>query len=418
MSETPSTPSSFPSRSVDLLLVHAPAFFDFREREDIYFPYLSTSGDVPITPLYEYFPVGFKTLQRYLEDRGFSSGDPEPLHRVDEVSRRSTSGQLLSSVDAKLIGIDLHWMVHVQGSLATAAAHQGNPPGYRRSSSAASRPPTTRTSSSAYPFVDMVMKGYDTHVPMAKLMTELKGARRLDAIENLTWKRDGVVVDNGLSHTPDTFSCGIDWSSVPKEKGAEILELLSTQNAGCAYNCGWCGGSREAFRRVFKRQKAMARKPLIEVEYEFEPGACPHGRRAVLLLLGRVLQRAARPDDPLPRPGGADPVARDQLRAVPPDARRHPAEHGRRQQTHLHHAVPRKPRHAGGHAGGPRRLHAGRDGRLGRAGARPSASRASTSGTSSACPNRTRRRCRARWNTASTCSASSRAAGSRRSSAR
>ena len=50
-------------------VANAPAFFDFRDREDVYFPDLSTSGDVPITPLYEYFPVGFKTLHRFLTER-------------------------------------------------------------------------------------------------------------------------------------------------------------------------------------------------------------------------------------------------------------------------------------------------------------------------------------------------------------
>lgn len=55
-----------PPLSADLLLLHAPAFFDFRERRDIYFPFLGTSGDVPITPLYEYFPIGFKMLDRHL----------------------------------------------------------------------------------------------------------------------------------------------------------------------------------------------------------------------------------------------------------------------------------------------------------------------------------------------------------------
>src|SRR5262245_38819770 len=29
----------FPSKRVDLLLIHAPAFFDFRDRDDIFFPY-------------------------------------------------------------------------------------------------------------------------------------------------------------------------------------------------------------------------------------------------------------------------------------------------------------------------------------------------------------------------------------------
>ena len=44
------------------------------------------------------------------------------------------------------------------------------------------------------------------------------------------------------------------------------------------------------------------------------------------------------------------------------------------QQAHLHHAVARKPRHAGRDAGRSRRLHERRDGGLDRAGARPSAS--------------------------------------------
>jgi clorobiocin biosynthesis protein CloN6 len=49
-----------------------------------------------------------------------------------------------------------------------------------------------------------------------------------------------------------------------------IVEVLSTQNAGCAYNCGWCGGSREAFRRIYPKRRAMARKPLDEIRVEFE----------------------------------------------------------------------------------------------------------------------------------------------------
>ena len=63
-----------PTLRADLVLLHAPAFFDFRNRRDIYFPFLGTSGDVPITPLYEYFPVGFKTLQRFLGDRARRAG--------------------------------------------------------------------------------------------------------------------------------------------------------------------------------------------------------------------------------------------------------------------------------------------------------------------------------------------------------
>ena len=44
-----------PSIRADLLLLHAPAVFDFRERRDIYFPFPGTSGDVPITPFMNIF---------------------------------------------------------------------------------------------------------------------------------------------------------------------------------------------------------------------------------------------------------------------------------------------------------------------------------------------------------------------------
>ena len=257
----------FPGKRVDLLLIHAPAFFDFRDRDDIFFPYLSTSGDVPITPLYEYFPIGFKSLQRYLSDRGWEVAIVNlatVLLKYPKVDIR----RFLASIDARLIGIDLHWMVHVQGSLEVARVvkevHPDVPVIFGGISST-----FYANELVAYPFIDMVMKGYDTHEPVNQLLSELKHGRRFETVENLSWKRNGSIVDNGLSHTPDTFSCGVDWSTIPREKGAQILELLSTQNAGCAYNCGWCGGSREAFRRIFKRQRAMARKPLDEVAYEF-----------------------------------------------------------------------------------------------------------------------------------------------------
>ena len=179
---------------------------------------------------------------------------------------------LIGAFDAKLIGLDLHWMVHVQGSLAIAERIKR----FRRD-----LPIIFGGISSTYyadqliqyPFIDMVMRGYDTHAPMAELLVALKLGHDLGAVPNLLWKsRDGQIHENGFSYTPDTFSCGIDWSNQPQETATQtlpILELLSTQNAGCAYNCSWCGGSRDAFRRIHNGRCTLARKPLSEVAYEF-----------------------------------------------------------------------------------------------------------------------------------------------------
>ena len=256
----------------DLVLVHAPAFFDFRGRRDVYFPYLSTSGDVPITPLYEYFPMGFKALQRALGDDG---QDVQILNLSSALLAwpdLDVRG-LLGALRPRIFGIDLHWMVHVQGALAVARLLKELHPDV---------PVVFGGISSTYyarelvtlPGVDMVMRGYDTLGPMRALMAALGDEAKTAAVPNLLWTdRRGEVVDNGFTHTPTTYGCGLDWSRVPSEapRGTlPIREILSTQHAGCAYNCGWCGGSKDAFQRINGVRHPMARKPMEEVAWELD----------------------------------------------------------------------------------------------------------------------------------------------------
>lgn len=266
--------TSLPIIRSDILLLHAPAVFDFRERRDIYFPYLSTSGDVPITPLYEYFPVGFKSLQRILSNEGFSVkllNLASLLLKYPKIDVRV----LFEAIDVRVLGIDLHWMIHVQGSLAVAElfkqVHPHTPVIFGGISSTYYAKELIH-----YPFIDMVMRGYDTHWPMAQLLGALKGDQALHKIENLLWKDDqDQVIDNGYTHIPKSFSCGIDWSTIPEQLDGgsfPMREVVSTQNAGCVFNCGWCGGSRDAYRRINRLDsgvKSIIRKPLREIKQEF-----------------------------------------------------------------------------------------------------------------------------------------------------
>ncbi len=265
--------NTLPTLQADTVFMHAPAFFDFRNRRDIYFPFLGTSGDVPITPLYEYFPVGFKTLQRFLGEQGYDM----KIINLSSVLLRfpgTSVDTLLHALDTPLIGIDLHWMVHVQGSLALAQKIHAVRPDIKVIFGGIS---STYYAAEliTYPYVDFVMRGYDTHAPMLSLLRALRQGGSLAEVPNLWWKNaNGESQENAFSHKPVSYACGIDWSQQPREAQDSatlpILEILSTQNAGCAYNCGWCGGSREAFRRVFQRHRTMARKPLAEIAYEFQ----------------------------------------------------------------------------------------------------------------------------------------------------
>ena len=51
----------------DLLLLHAPSVYDFREHAILYGP---VSDMVPSSTVFEMYPLGFLTIASYLHDRG------------------------------------------------------------------------------------------------------------------------------------------------------------------------------------------------------------------------------------------------------------------------------------------------------------------------------------------------------------
>ncbi|MEP5154595.1 cobalamin-dependent protein [Planktotalea sp.] len=311
----------------DMLLAHAPAFFDFRNRSDVYFPFLGTSGDVPITPLYEYFPLGFKTLQRSLSAAGY---DVEIVNLATVLLKypQIDLDRFLGDIEARIFGIDLHWMVHVQGALGIASLLKKLHP---------ETPVVLGGISSTYyaqqliqrPEIDMVMRGYDTHAPMETLLGALGNSQELARVPNLLWKsRDGEIQDNGFGHTPASFSCGVNWSTLPQQRddgGLPILEVLSTQNAGCPFNCGWCGGSRDAFRRINGMHKPIVRKPMEEVEYEMRSmQSMPDADRYHLYTIGAYTEPKDRLTHLMENIGmsGVKSVSYEQFHLTPDDVMR------------------------------------------------------------------------------------------------
>ncbi len=256
----------------DLLLLHPPAYFEFRARRDIYFPFLETSGAVPISPLYEYFPIGFKSLQRYLAIKGYDVKIVNLAVLLQQFPQINLD-TLFNSLDVSLVGIDLHWMVHVQGSLAIAErlklVRRDIPILFGGISSTYYANEIIR-----YPYIDFVMRGYDTHRPMAQLMAAIDSGHSLGNVDNLLWKSpEKKIVDNGFYHKPHRSSYCVDWSDLPKKEKSDvipILEMVSTSNSGCSYNCGWCGGSRDAFKRVHATHSSLAYVPFENIRYEFE----------------------------------------------------------------------------------------------------------------------------------------------------
>lgn len=71
--EQQQTQTSTQTLSADFFLLHAPSVYDFRERDDILFAYLSDSDSVNVTSIYEMYPIGFFSIKQRLHEHGFNA---------------------------------------------------------------------------------------------------------------------------------------------------------------------------------------------------------------------------------------------------------------------------------------------------------------------------------------------------------
>src|SRR5262249_11258652 len=93
--------------AADLILLHAPSVFDFRQRDDVLFAYLSDSDSVNVTSIYEQYPLGFFSLRQHLREQGMRAEIVNLAalmlkHPALDVDR------LLGRLHAPVFGIDLH----------------------------------------------------------------------------------------------------------------------------------------------------------------------------------------------------------------------------------------------------------------------------------------------------------------------
>ena len=257
---------------LDLLLLHAPSVYDFRERDDVLFAYLSNSDSVHVSPIFEMPPVGLFAIKQYLNRRGLSSEffniasqmRRQPEFDVEAFFRRMPA--------ARCVGIDLHWLAHAHGALELARLYKEIHP--------SSKVVLGGIASTyyhdqliQYPQVDFVMRGYDTLAPLEAMLRAGDDEAALFQVPNLTWKRHGEVHVNEMTYVPATYSAAVDWSDVFGDRSQEgrrdriVPYNLVIPQAGCEYSCTWCGGSRYFFRKYMGLQKRVQKPPeLLKLE--------------------------------------------------------------------------------------------------------------------------------------------------------
>jgi len=283
--------------SADLVLLHAPSVYDFRERAILYGP---VSDMVPSSTVFEMYPLGFLTIASYLHDRGLSVRIVNLALRMMN-DRRFDVPSFVAGLRPRAVGIDLHWLPHAHGALEVARIvkelHPSVPLIVGGLSATYFHEELIR-----YPQVDYVLRGDSTEPPLHQLLVALGRGEALDGIPNLTWKAGGEVRVNPQRFVPPS----LDYVDLRPDLVADMVlryrDLESTlplrrwwRNPitalftvkGCGHDCITCGASRTACAELTKRRGPAFRSPASLVANML---AISRLSRAPIVLVGDVLQ--------------------------------------------------------------------------------------------------------------------------------
>jgi len=259
--------------SADLIFLHAPTVYDFRQRATLWGP---TSDLVPSEPIFDMYPIGFSTMAAYLEQAGFRTRIANLAARMVR-SPRFDAERLIARLKGRAFGIDLHWLPHAHGALEIAALvkrhHPETPVIFGGFSASYFHQELIR-----YPQVDHVLRGDSTEEPLRQLMECIvAGDGDLAQIPNLTWQDEaGEVHVNPQTYIPaDLDHLEMNYRQmvrsvvrdrdflnyVPFNHWIDYPAMAVLTVRGCKHNCSYCGGSASASRLISGRTKPAFRSP-------------------------------------------------------------------------------------------------------------------------------------------------------------
>jgi len=259
--------------SVDLILLHPPSVYDFRQRTSLYGP---VSDLIPSSPIFEMYPIGFTSIAEYLERAGYRVRIVNLAVRMLN-DKNFNVDRLIKRLRSPVFGIDLHWLVHAHGAIEVAQIVKRYHPEAKLVVGGLSASYYYKELLQ-YPEIDYVVRGDSTEEPLRQLMDCIVKHREPEAVPNLIWRdSQGRIRENPFTHVPSDLSNVMvkyythtlhsvikhrDLANYAPFKGwlrYPITAVLTCR--GCSENCVVCGGSAAAFRNFYNRERAVFRSP-------------------------------------------------------------------------------------------------------------------------------------------------------------
>lgn len=246
--------------SFDMILVYAPSVYDFRQQDKVLFAYLGNSDSVHVSPIFEMPPVGIFSIEQHLQRCGF---DVQYFNAASQMLRHPNFDveSFFERAPASYIGIDIHWFVHSQGALELFQLYKQIHPAARTLVGGIAATYYHRELI-AYPQIDYVIRGYDTLLPNELLLKAEHRPDTLKEVPNLTWKEADQVRANEMTYVPTVFTATVDWTRIFSDDRSGLTPYnIVIPQAGCEYNCKWCGGSRYFFKKYMGLKKGAQKTP-------------------------------------------------------------------------------------------------------------------------------------------------------------
>ena len=259
--------------SPDLVLLHPPSVYDFRQKTILYGP---VSDLIPSSPIFEMYPIGFTSIAEYLGRAGYRVRIVNLAVRMLS-DKKFNAEALIMRLRSPVFGIDLHWLVHAHGAIEVAKLVKRCHPKAKVVVGGLSASYYYQQLIE-YPEIDYVLRGDSTEEPLRQLMDCIMKRREPEAVPNLVWRdSQGRIQENPFSYIPaDISNVMVSYyahtlrsvikyrdlaSYIPFKGWAEypITGVLTCR--GCTQNCVVCGGSATAFRDFYNRGKTAFRPP-------------------------------------------------------------------------------------------------------------------------------------------------------------
>lgn len=282
----------------DVVLVHAPSVYDFRERSLLYGP---VSDLIPSTPVFEMYPIGFTTIASLLAKNGYKVRFLNlAAHMLAD--EKYDAVRAIGKIDSGIFGLDLHWLPHAHGSLEVARLVKEAHPDSKVVMGGFSATYYHEEILRDHPYVDAVFLGDSTELPMLQYAEAVEKGVAFDSVKNIAYRDGGKIRSNGITHVVGNLDeVDFDYGLIVKMVMRSMdltghlpyigwkrnpMLLVSTVR-GCSHNCVTCMGGCASFRRNFGRSRPAFRSPekvmedIAQIESYF---------RGAIFLLGDIQQ--------------------------------------------------------------------------------------------------------------------------------